>query len=78
MIYIYYLSGIDKYFLYFAPKGNIVFFAVKLILEFCHGATVIVAGLTKDKMQHKTGQERIVVEPREQAVYYRIERTNIA
>lgn len=40
--------------------------------------TVIVAGQTKEKMQHKTGQKRSVVEPREQAVYYRIGRKNIA
>ena len=52
--------------------------AAKLIQESCHGATFIVEGLTKEKMQHKTGQERSVVEPREQAVYDRIGRKNIA
>ena len=60
------------------PKGNIVFLVAKPIQESCHGATVIVAGLTKEKMQHKTGQKRSVVEPREQAVYDRIGRKNIA
>lgn len=52
--------------------------AAKPIQESCHGATVIVAVLTKEKMQHKTGQKRSVVEPREQAVYDRIGRKNIA